>query len=208
MTVRTGRPGTSATVDLALPMSVELGEILADVVDLAGVGHEVVDDGVTERLRLTRLDGSTLDESVTLHENGVADGDVLLLVTEPLPRPERHSDDLAQHAVEVSASADRGAGWAPRMGAVACWWSTGIGATTLAWPGPSAPGTRAVLAAIVAVAAAVAAILANHVDAQPLPTLTLGMTAAVFGAVAATATIAARTARAVSFTHLRAHETR
>ena len=70
------------------------------------------------------------------------------------------------------------------MGSVACWWSTGVGATTLAWPGPSAPGTRAVVAAVVAVAATVAAILINHLGAQPLPTLTLGMTAAVFGAIA------------------------
>ena len=60
----------------------------------------------------------------------------------------------------------------------------GLGATTLAWPGPSAPGTRAVVAAIVAAAATVAAIIASRIDAEPLPTVTLGMTAAVFGAVA------------------------
>jgi len=183
VTVRTCGFGTSTAVDLTLPTSPELGEILSAIVDLVGVGHETA-DGVPERLRLARVDGSALDESVSLLENGIRDGDVLLLAAEPIPRPEQHSEDPGQHAVEMSDSADRGTAWAHRMGSVACWWSTGIGATTLAWPGPSAPGTRAVVAAILAVAATVAAILINHLGAQPLPTLTLGMTAAVFGAIA------------------------
>ena len=182
VTVRTGRRGTSVAVDLALPNWLELGEILPDIVDL--VGDEVANDGLTARPTLWRLDGSTLDESVTLHENGVQNGDVLVLTTDPIPRSEWHSDDLGQHAVDLSASADRGIGWPRRMGAVVCWWSTGIGATTLAWPGPAAPSTRATLAAIVAGAATVAAIIASRIDAEPLPTVTLGMTAAVFGAVA------------------------
>jgi type VII secretion integral membrane protein EccD len=184
VTVRTCGFGTSTAADLTLPTTPELGEILSVIVDLVGVGHETADGGLPERLRLGRVDGSTLDESVSLFENGIRDGDVLLLAAEPIPRPEQHSEDPGRHAVDMSASADRGTAWAYTMGSVACWWSTGIGATTLAWPGPSAPGTRAVVAAILAVAATVAAILINHLDAQPLPTLTLGMTAAVFGAIA------------------------
>jgi type VII secretion integral membrane protein EccD len=184
VTVRTCGFGTSTAVDLTLPTSPELGEIVSDVVDLMGAGHETADGRTPERPRLARLDGSTLDESVSLAKNGVRDGDVLLLTTEPVPRPEFHSADPSQHAVDMSASTDRGIEWPPRMGAVACWWSTGIAATTLAWPGPCAPGTRAVVAAILAVAATVAAILASHLDAQPLPTLTLGITAAVLGGIA------------------------
>ncbi len=184
VTVRAGRLGSSAAVDLTLPTRLDLGEIIPDVVDLVGVGHEVAKDGCTERLRLSRLDGSTLDESVTLHENGVRDGDVLLLTAEPVPKSEPYSDDLSQRVLDVAASNDRDIGWPRRMGAVACWWSTGIGATTLAWPGPAAPGTRAVLAAIAAVAATIAAIVAGRIDAEPLPTLTLGTAAAVLGAVA------------------------
>ncbi len=182
VTVRTVRRGTSVAVDLALPTWLELGEILPDVVDL--VGDEVAKDGLTARRALSRLDGSTLDESVTLHENGVQDGDVLVLTTDPIPRSEWHCDDVGQHAVDASASLDRRIGWPRGMGAVACWWSTGVGATTLAWPGPAAPGTRAALAAIVAGAATTAAIIASRIDAEPLPTVTLGMTAALFGAVA------------------------
>jgi type VII secretion integral membrane protein EccD len=184
VTVRTCGFGTSTAADLTLPTTPELGEILSAIVDLVGVGHETADGSLPERLRLARVDGSTLDESVSLFENGIRDGDVLLLAAEPIPRPEQHSEDPGRHAVDMSASADRGTAWAHTMGSVACLWSTGIGATTLAWPGPSAPGTRAVVAAILAVAATVAAILINHLGAQPLPTLTLGMTAAVFGAIA------------------------
>jgi type VII secretion integral membrane protein EccD len=184
VTVRMCGFGTSTAADLTLPTTPEVGEILSEIVDLVGVGRETADGGLPERLRLARVDGSTLDESVSLFENGIRDGDVLLLAAEPIPRPEQHSEDPGQHAVDMSASADRGTAWAHTMGSVACWWSTGIGATTLAWPGPSAPGTRAVVAAILAVAATVAAILISHLDANPLPTLALGMTAAVFGAVA------------------------
>jgi len=124
VTVRTCGFGTSTAVDLTLPTSPELGEILSAIVDLVGVGHETA-DGVPERLRLARVDGSALDESVSLLENGIRDGDVLLLAAEPIPRPEQHSEDPGQHAVEMSASADRGTAWAHSMGSVACWWSTG-----------------------------------------------------------------------------------
>lgn len=182
VTVRTGRPGTS--VDLTLPARVELGEIIPDVVDLVGVEFEAANGDLADRVRLSRLDGSALDESATLQENGVRDGDVLLLTAEAIPRIERYSDDLSRQVVDVSAVSDRDSGWPSRMGAVACWWSTAVGAAALAWPGPAAPGSRAILAGIVTIAASVAAIVASRIDPEPLPVLTLGMTAAAFGAVA------------------------
>jgi hypothetical protein len=114
VTVRTCGFGTSTAVDLTLPTSPELGEIVSDVVDLMGAGHETADGRTPERPRLARLDGSTLDESVSLAKNGVRDGDVLLLTTEPVPRPEFHSADPSQHAVDMSASTDRGIEWPPR----------------------------------------------------------------------------------------------
>ncbi len=103
VTVRTCGFGTSTAVDLTLPTSPELGEILSAIVDLVGVGHETADGGLPERLRLARVDGSALDESVSLLENGIRDGDVLLLAAEPIPRPEQHSEDPGQHAVEMSS---------------------------------------------------------------------------------------------------------
>ncbi len=184
VTVRAGRPGPSASVDLVLPTQLDLGEVLPDVVDLVGGRREVTNDDFTERLRLSRLDGSVLDESLTLHENGVRDGDVLLLTAERIQKTAWHSDDLSQHVVDISASADRDIGWPRAMGAVAFWCSSGIGATTWVWRGPAAPGTRAVFAAIVAVAATIAAIAASRIDTDPVPTMTLGAAAAVFGAVA------------------------
>ena len=82
VTVRTCGFGTSTAVDLTLPTSPELGEILSAIVDLVGVGHETADGGYRSGLRLARVDGSALDESVSLLENGIRDGDVLLLAAE------------------------------------------------------------------------------------------------------------------------------
>ncbi|MFY9917698.1 MAG: type VII secretion integral membrane protein EccD [Mycobacterium sp.] len=183
LTVRTHRLGLTAAVDVALPARLELGEMLPDIVVLVGAQPESAGKDRAERWRLSRLDGSSLDESMTLHENSIRDGDVLLLTTEA-PVPERSFNDVSGYVVDASAAADRDSGWLRRIGALSCLWSAGFGATTLAWPGQTTPGSRAVIAAIVAVVATVAAILSSRIDAQPLPTLTLGMTAAAFGGVA------------------------
>lgn len=172
VTVQTLSP--SVTVDLVLPSRRELGELIPRVVDLAGERPETV-----QRWTLSRLDGSTLDESMTLHENGVRDGDVLWLgAGTRLPEP--YFSDPSHF---VAQACDRDCGWR-RLGAITCMWSAAVGATALIWPGHSAASPRAVIAVIVAVATAVGAIVANRLDAEPLPTLTLGAMTVVFGAIA------------------------
>jgi type VII secretion integral membrane protein EccD len=183
LTVQAHRLGRTAAVDVALPARLEIGEMLPAVVDLVGERPEVTGRDLAESWTLSRLDGSALDESMTLHENGIRDGDVLLLSTEA-PVPVRSFNDLSHYVVDASASVDRDRGWLRRIGALACLWSAGFGAATLAWPGHATAGSRTVVAAIVAVVATAAAIVVSRVDAQPLPTLTLGITAAAFGAVA------------------------
>ena len=183
LTVRAHRLGLTAAVDVALPARLELGEMLPAVVDLVGERPEVTRRDPAERWRLSRLDGSVLDESMSLREHRIRDGDVLLLTTEA-PVPERSFDDLSDYVVDASASVDGHGGCLHRTGAFSCLWSAGFGAATLAWPGHATSGSRAVVAAIVAVAATAAAVVANRIDAQPLPSLTLGLVAAVFGALA------------------------
>ena len=58
VTVRTCGFGTSTAVDLTLPTSPELGEILSAIVDLVGVGHETADGvtGATEARTRRRID--------------------------------------------------------------------------------------------------------------------------------------------------------
>lgn len=183
LTVRAHRLGLTAAVDVALPARLEIGEMLPAVVDLVGEPKEATGWDVAEPWRLSRLDGSALDESMTLHENGIRDGDVLLLSTEALI-PQRSFNDLSHYVVDASASVDRDRGGSRRIGALSCFWSAGFGAAALVWQSHATVGSRAVVAGIVALMATAAAIVASRVDAQPLPTLTLGMAAAAFGAVA------------------------
>lgn len=177
VTVRTLRPETVVAVDLTLPTRLELGQLLPDIVDLV-----VNPPHAGERWSLSRIDGTLLDESMTLQESGVDDGDVLLLSAETSVLAARYSD-MSHYVVDASASADRDTGWTRRMGAVAFLWSASFSATTLAFPGPGAPDIRGVVAAIVAVATTVAAVISSRVDAEQSPTLSLGATAVVFGAV-------------------------
>jgi type VII secretion integral membrane protein EccD len=178
VTVRTLRPQSEAAVDLALPSRLEVGELLPGIVDLVG---EPAREG--ERWTLSRLDGSVLDESATLKDNGVEDGDELLLSDEkslPIPR----YGDMSHYVLDASASADRDTDSARRMGPVTLLWSAAFGATTLALPGPATPDIRGAVAVILAVAMTVAAIIASRVGRGQSSTSSLGATAVVFGAAA------------------------
>lgn len=179
--MHTSRLGVPAAVDLCLPTRIGLGQILPDIVDLVGEPDAVGGD-FSMRWTLSRLDGSTLDESMTLRENGVHDGDILLLASGASVH-EPNADDLCQYVVEASSSTAQDSDWPNRIGALACLWSVAVGATALVWADHSAPSPRAVVAAIMAAAAIAAAIVLSRVDGDSLPTLTLGATAAVFGAV-------------------------
>ncbi len=179
----TDRLDTSAAVDLALPARMELGEMMPSVVDLVGGQPNAGPTGLAECWTLSRLGGSVLDESMTLDENGVRDGDHLLLSAE-VPAPAPDFNDLSGYVVDASAWAGRYAGWSQRLGLFAWVWSAGLGAATLVWPNQDAQSNRAVTAAIVAVAAMVATVVANHIDSEPLVTVSLGATAVVFGALA------------------------
>lgn len=76
-------------VDLMLPRHAEVGLLLPDIVDLVAAEQE---SGTASRgWRLDRLCGGHCDESMTLHESGVSDGDVIVLspVGAPAPGPLR-----------------------------------------------------------------------------------------------------------------------
>lgn len=77
---------TASDVDLVLPTSSPVVAFLPDIVELAGRSATV--DG--RRWRLMRPSGKPVDECMTLRDNGIRDGDVLLLVSESpvLPEPE------------------------------------------------------------------------------------------------------------------------
>ena len=177
----------SATIDLALPARMALGELMPSILDLVGGRPNSVHSGFAECYALTLLNGSVLEDSMTLEENGVRDGDLLLLTTE-VPVVGTDFADVSQY-VAAAVPAERDYAWSRRSGVIVWCWSAAIGATALGWPSNVSQSARAATAAIVAVTAAIAAIGAGRVDAQPTLTLSMGATAAAFGAVAGFLTV-------------------
>lgn len=76
-------------VDLMLPRHAEVGLLLPEIVDLFAAEPE--SGTASQGWRLDRLSGGHCDESMTLHESGVSDGDVMVLspVGAPAPGPLR-----------------------------------------------------------------------------------------------------------------------
>ena len=183
VTVQTHRNDRSVAVDLALPTRTEFAELLPCVVDIVGGGSLDPTDGVSRHWTMSRLDGSVLDDSMTLHENGVRNGEILLLTTTQAQIPEAAFDDLCHSVITASASADRDDQMSRRMGAVACLCAAGLAAIVFVWSGVSPTNHYAIIAAMVAVAATVGSIVAGRVGPEPLPSLILGVTATAFAAV-------------------------
>ena len=82
LTVQDGEDAGSLAVDLALPRNADVGLLMPPIVDLV---HRDDDPAAARRWRLARICGSPLDESMTLNENDVRDGDLLVLTTADAP---------------------------------------------------------------------------------------------------------------------------
>jgi type VII secretion integral membrane protein EccD len=83
LSIQSDRDGQPATVDVALPVGTPVGALLPAIVALAGQPSPES----PQYWRLDRMSGSPLDESITLAENGVHDGELLFLAAadaEPL----------------------------------------------------------------------------------------------------------------------------
>ena len=184
VTVQTFRIDRWIAVDLALPTQMELGELLPYITEIACGATMGRDDGVSRRWTMARLDGSLLDEATTLTDNGVRDGEILVLTTAETEMPEAAFDDLCHSVIAMSAPSDRDDLMSRRFCAAACLWAAAFGAVVLAWSGISSAGHHALIAAIVSAAATAGTIVVSRVDTEPLPTLALGMTATAFAGVA------------------------
>ena len=114
-------------------------------------------------------------------ENGVRDGDLLLLSTED-PTSAPAFSDLSHYVVD--SSTPMGTRWRRRLGECAWLWSAILGAVTLGWPTHVAQGYRAMAAAFIAVAAAVSTVIADRIGIESSVTLSIGVTSAAFGALA------------------------
>lgn len=172
------------TVDLALPARARLGDMLPAIVDLV---HPDRDESWTGgRWRLRRVDGSPLDESLTLHDNAIRDGELLWLTTNEVPAPVFRDGDCSRMVARLGPAP----GAAPRQLYVgASLVAAGIGGVAILWSARSAAGAGPTLTGAGLAAAGIAAAVAVR-RAYPDPLLCNAFSAiavilaAVTGAVA------------------------
>ncbi|WP_165604619.1 EsaB/YukD family protein [Mycolicibacterium elephantis] len=84
LTVQHDRDDGFHEVDLAVPCGIRLCQLMPSIVDLAH-GAIAAETGI--RWRLVRIDGVPLDESMTLEQNDIHDGAMLLLTAAAPPAP-------------------------------------------------------------------------------------------------------------------------
>ncbi|WP_194166399.1 type VII secretion integral membrane protein EccD [Mycolicibacterium sp. P9-22] len=149
------QPGT---VDLALPRHAEVGLLLPDIVDL--VTGDEASGTAAQGWRLDRLCGGHCDESMTLHESGVSDGDVMVLSPVGAPAPGPLHEDPFRTVSEA------GPGPEPRRAVPARWWACAgvIAVIALGYSGTRG-GAPMVAAGTALISAAVCVLVAWRHDA-------------------------------------------
>ena len=168
-----GESGHGATVDLSLPAAMTVGDLLPWIVDALGAG-----DGTPRCWRLTYLDGRRLEESESLAQNAVHDGDLLVLTTaDDNPTPDRSPTAALTIAPTENI---RPAGLRVAAGL----WACGSGAAALMWAGLAGQGLdRIAAAAGVAAAVTAVAVAAPRLGLSAVAVTTLNVVALVHAAV-------------------------
>ncbi|WP_158019630.1 type VII secretion integral membrane protein EccD [Mycolicibacterium rhodesiae] len=168
-------------VDLVLPAGIHVNQLLPQIVDIL---HGDTAQSVQGRdWRLSRLGGIAMDDSMTLSDNGVRDGEVLLLTTiEPPPAEWADCDPchvLLAEATPTGAAVER------TLSTICCVLLGGCGAVALALPGAGvANAGRIATGACIALAAAVGAAVVRRRRGDPLLCVPLSLTAVLYaGAV-------------------------
>ena len=165
-------------MDLALPRNADVGLLVPSIVALVRGDAAPV---VVGRWRLARIGGAPLNESMTLNENNVRDGDLLVLTAGEVPALRWVSLDPYR---AVAAAIDGRRGPAPRIMAVAallC--AAGIGAAALSWSGLITRGYGHLMAGAVLAAAAAVGAVASRRAHDALPCVALSVIAVVNTAV-------------------------
>src|SRR6478609_7195145 len=151
LTVAACSDDAHCAVDLALPTDMDIGHLMPQIVDI--VHGDKVLPVTGRRWRLSRLGDSPLDESMTLNDSSVHDGEVLLLTAIEPSSPEWVTCDPS-HALARRGSG--GEGLPLRMVPPICCVLLGaLGAATFAWsPTRTDPAAQIITGTCIAVAAA------------------------------------------------------
>jgi type VII secretion integral membrane protein EccD len=168
------------TVDLALPSDAPVGVLLPSIVDLVGRGAIATDEG--RRWHLSRIAQGPIDEMTSLHDNGVRDGELLLLTTTAMPAPAWVPDDPWRAVIDAADNR-----YAPTRvtATAACAAATVPGACALVWSGIVTHATHNVVTAgVAAVAATIGAVAVRRARRDSTICVTLSVVAVVFAAIA------------------------
>ncbi|OBF60272.1 type VII secretion integral membrane protein EccD [Mycobacterium sp. 852002-50816_SCH5313054-b] len=183
----------STAVDLALPARVPVAVLMPSIIDFLG-GRDDCGSGepVARRYRLSRPGAAAFSTSTTLAQQGIRDGEMLILTESATPPPAPRYEDVAE---AVSATLDSTARpqsslrrrQAARLtGAIAASVLTGIGGLTLMRNACTADVAGATIG--VTVSAGLVALLcagvAHRTHGDAVAGLALGVIATAFTAVA------------------------
>ena len=127
----TGQDGPTAA-DLALPAGCPVGVLIPSIVDVVLGGSATADD--PQRWQLTHVGGGRLDTSMTLRENGVHDGELIVLASAAPPVPVRAPGDPSAAIAGVAGRAPS-AKLTPAVPTAAALAVTMVSAAALAWSG-------------------------------------------------------------------------
>ncbi|HEV7421265.1 MAG TPA: type VII secretion integral membrane protein EccD [Mycobacterium sp.] len=156
LSIQTDRDGQPVTVDVALPSGTPLGALLPTIVELAGQPSRES----AHCWRLDRMSGLPLDESVTLADNGVHDGEVLVLAAFDAPPLGLVRWDPCRTVADAGATAYA----TPLISEVACAWTAILGSLALC-AGVGHPGIRLLVAATGTCTAAALVVIARSTAA-------------------------------------------
>ena len=167
----------SHTIDLAVPATVHLGQLLPAIVDVVHDDADTVAAG--GRWRLRDSSGHLLEESLTLPQNRVHDGDLLWLTTDATP-PLRHADrDTGQLLADVARTGVT----TPYVSVVISVLAAGVGAAALVWSAHSTGEARWPISCGVGAAAVAGALLARRAQRPEPVTLACSLIAVLYAAV-------------------------
>lgn len=157
LSVQTDQDGRPVTIDMALPSGIPVGALLPTIVALT---EQNLNES-PQRWRLDRLSGETLDESITLAENGVHDGELLVLVASDAPSLGVARWGPFRTTAEACSPNDESS-LAP---GIACVWAAVLAALALCASVSAHPNIRLIVAAIGASLAATMAVTGRNAAA-------------------------------------------
>jgi type VII secretion integral membrane protein EccD len=174
LTVAVCTSDTHHAVDVTVPADMHIGQLLPQIVDIV---HPDTDPDTTCDWRLSRLGDLPMDESMTLNDNDVRAGEVLVLTTVEPPVAEWVDHDPCQ----AIAAAGTAVVPVPRiLPAICCVLLGGFGAVALILPAAPAGATGPFTGTCLAVAAAVGAAVVRRVHGDPLACVPLALIAVLY----------------------------